>query len=86
MYHNCPDRNYSDHGGSNVITFPSFMNFKVDKDDYNGIWEGVLYEVEFDEFEWLKIKVGSKILFEEDAEPAEKRGLKELVGHRNLKM
>ena len=31
-------------------------------------------------------QVGSKIAFEEDAEPAEKGGLKELVGDRNLKM
>ena len=70
----------------NVITFPSFMDFKFGKNISDGPCKGVLYGVDIGGSERKKMKVGSKIAFEEDAEPAEKRGLKELDGHRNPKM
>ena len=57
------------------------MNFKVGENSYDGTWEGVLCGVEFDESERQKMKVGSKIAFEEDAEPAENEDSDSRDGH-----
>ena len=71
-YHNCSVSNYSQGGGSDDSTFPSSMSFKVDENVYDGTWEGVLYGVDIEESESQKMKVGSKIDFEEDAESAKR--------------
>ena len=57
------------------------MNFKVGENGYGGTWEGVLYGVEFDESERQKMKVGSKIAFEEDAGSAESEDSDSQDGH-----
>ena len=49
------------------------MSFKVDENVYDGTWESVMYGVDIEESESQKMKVGSEMDFEEDADSAKSR-------------